>query len=54
MTLSPDLREAYQRPCFVCRQIGYCNHREPQVELAIVRVQESQVRAKPQVKGAAA
>lgn len=40
MTLTPDLQQAYMRPCFICRQLGWCAHREPQVELAILRAQQ--------------
>lgn len=30
-------RAAYAiRPCFVCERLGYCEHREPQVELALM------------------
>ncbi len=52
MTVSPDLELAYQRPCFICRQLGWCKHREPQVELALMRVQLAKVEIK--VKGVAA
>ena len=27
---------AYRRPCFICGTVGFCRHREPFVELAIV------------------
>ena len=29
---------AYARPCFVCRETGPCEHREPEVELALMGV----------------
>ena len=31
------LRIAYERPCFICKQQGACKHREPAVELALLR-----------------
>lgn len=30
------LWEAYRRECFICHQPGWCKHREPAVELAIL------------------
>ena len=27
---------AFSRPCFVCQRTGWCKHREPEVELAIL------------------
>lgn len=47
-----DIERAYQRQCFICRQLGWCKHREPQVELALMRAELVKVETK--VKGAAA
>jgi hypothetical protein len=32
------LRAAYKRPCFVCEGTGPCKHRQPDVELALMRI----------------
>lgn len=32
------LDRAYQRPCNICQRQGFCQHREPEVELAYMAV----------------
>lgn len=40
------MRQAYMRPCFICKRIGWCAHREPRVELAMMRVQVVETKVK--------
>lgn len=33
------LQLAYERPCLICKREGACKHREPAVELAMLRAE---------------
>lgn len=45
--MNPELREAFRRPCWICRREGQCAHREPEVELAYLYAQPLPIRRPP-------